>query len=257
MLLNSGFAAVACAKERWRLAAIPLTIIDNSETDGLCKSDLHQFMEMANSLDIELKLIHGHGNVGYGRAHNMALSNLQSDYHLFLNPDVVLDSECLSAAFSYLLSQPNAVLVSPFATNEKGEKQYLCKRYPSVFTLFVRGFLPASWQGKFKDRLAHYEMSELSETEPTAAVPIASGCFMLCRSEALRTVGGFDERYFLYFEDFDLSLRLGKLGKIAYLPAMKICHTGGNAAKKGFKHIAMFARSGIRFFNTHGWRWFS
>jgi GT2 family glycosyltransferase len=255
-LMNSVFAAVACAKELWCLAVIPLTIIDNSKTDGLCESDLNQFMEMANSLDVELKLIHGHGNVGYGRAHNMALANLQSDFHLFSNPDVVLDSECLSVAFSYLLGQPDAVLVSPFATNKIGEKQYLCKRYPSVFTLFVRGFLPSSWQDNFRSRLAHYEMRKLSDEVPTASVPIASGCFMLCRSEALRGVGGFDERYFLYFEDFDLSLRLGKLGQIAYVPSMKITHGGGNAAKKGFKHIAMFIRSGIRFFNTHGWRWF-
>jgi GT2 family glycosyltransferase len=132
----------------------------------------------------------------------------------------------------------------------------LCKRYPAVLTLFVRGFIPSSWRKLFAKRLAHYEMHELSDAQPTTSIPIASGCFMLCRSEPLLKLGGFDERYFLYFEDFDLSLRLGKLGFLAYVPAMKICHGGGYAANKGVGHIAMFARSGIRFFNTHGWRWF-
>ncbi len=254
-LLNSVFASISCAKQRGRLAQIGLTIIDNSETGGLHEGNLDSFREIAKSLDVELKLMRGHGNIGYGQAHNMALKNTRSDFHLLLNPDVVFDSDCINAGLSYLSNQPNAVLVSPFATNEISEKQHLCKRYPSVFTLLVRGFLPSRWQSSFSDRLADYEMRGLSETEPTASVPIASGCFMLCRSDALRKVGGFDERYFLYFEDFDLSLRLSEIGHIAYLPTMKICHGGGNAAKKGIKHIIMFARSGIRFFNTHGWRW--
>jgi len=97
-------------------------------------------------------------------------------------------------------------------------------------------------------------MHDLSEKEPSADIPITSGCFMLLRSESLAEIGGFDERYFLYFEDFDLSLRLGKKGKLAYLPAMRIQHGGGSAGSKGFKHFKMFTRSGVRFFNTYGWR---
>ena len=84
---------------------------------------------------------------------------------------------------------------------------------------------------------------------------LASGCFMLLRAHSLATVGGFDERYFLYFEDFDLSLRLAQLGEVQYLPEMQIIHHGGYAARKGWRHIAMFLRSGIRFFQDHGWRW--
>ena len=77
---------------------------------------------------------------------------------------------------------------------------------------------------------------------------------MLCRSENLQAVEGFDENYFMYFEDFDLSLRVGQVAKIAYLPSMKIKHFGGNTGRKGIKHILMFVKSGFRFFNTHGWR---
>jgi GT2 family glycosyltransferase len=87
--------------------------------------------------------------------------------------------------------------------------------------------LPNRWKTQFAARLGRYKMRELSETEPTAPITIASGCFMLRRSEALLTAEGFDQGYLLYFEDFDLSLRLSKLGDIAYVPAMKICHGGG------------------------------
>ena len=78
---------------------------------------------------------------------------------------------------------------------------------------------------------------------------------MLVRGECLTAVEGFDERYFLYFEDFDLSLRLGRLGKLLFAPQVRIVHHGGYAARKGWRHLQMFMRSGLRFFNQHGWRW--
>ncbi len=68
-------------------------------------------------------------------------------------------------------------------------------------------------------------------------------------------LNGFDENYFLYFEDFDLSVRLRKHALITFLPQMKIVHDGGHAAKKGWWHIRQFAISGSRFFSQHGWRW--
>jgi len=260
-LIRSSLDAIAHAKALLPLAKIPFILIDNSDDSAnpaCIPSDvLAEFKAQADSLEVELRLIRGHGNVGYGRGHNLALKPLESRFHLLLNPDITLNEDCISEGLKYLLNEPSAVMASPHATNATGEKQHLCKRYPSVATLFVRGFLPNGWKTQFAARLGRYEMRELSETAPTAPIPIASGCFMLCTSEALLAVGGFDERYFLYFEDFDLSLRLGELGQIAYVPAMKICHGGGYAAKKGIRHIAMFARSGIRFFNTHGWRWFS
>ena len=79
---------------------------------------------------------------------------------------------------------------------------------------------------------------------------------MLIRGAALRAVGGFDERYFLYFEDFDLSLRLAGQGAVEYLPAMVVRHYGGGSAAKGWRHRWLFLRSGVRFFSDHGWRWF-
>ena len=86
-------------------------------------------------------------------------------------------------------------------------------------------------------------------------VPIVSGCFMFFRRDVLDAVGGFSPDYFLYFEDFDLSLRVSKVARIAYVPAVRIVHHGGDAARKGLKHIWMFTRSAVTFFNTHGWRW--
>ena len=98
-------------------------------------------------------------------------------------------------------------------------------------------------------------MRDLSEANLTERILLISGCFMLVDTKVLQEVGGFDERYFLYFEDFDLSLRIGILGGLVHSPNVRITHEGGNTAKKGAIHIWYFIKSGIRFFNKHGWRY--
>lgn len=255
-LIESLLAAVGKLKQSFSVDPVSLFLIDNSEDQGLSLDYFASIRQALSSMNIELRLLQGHGNIGYASGHNMVLRNLNSEFHLILNPDVVLEQNSLLAGIQYLKTKPDTVLVSPRATDGSGQKQFLCKRYPTVLTFLIRGFLPSSFKRLFKKRLANYEMQDLSESDPSTDVPIVSGCFMLCRTDAFREVGGFDDEYFLYFEDFDLSLRMRKEGNIAYLPNMKIQHKGGNAGGKGLKHILMFAKSGIRFFNSHGWRFF-
>ena len=144
---------------------------------------------------------------------------------------------------------------SPAIVDGQGQPESGCKRYPSVFDFMLRGFAPSWLRQRFRRRLQHYEMRDLTSDRIQADVPIISGCFMLFRHDALRQLGGFDPRYFLYFEDFDLSIRARTVGHLSYLPQMCITHLGGNSAKKGLHHILMFGRSAYRFFSSHGWRW--
>lgn len=258
--MASLIAAVSQLKRLRETQPISVTLIDNSERSDLALTSFDILQEQLQVVEINLQLLSGHGNIGYGAGHNLLLEDLESDYHLMLNPDVVLDRECLAKGLACLIDDENKAMVSPTAHNENGKNQYLCKRYPSVLILFIRGFLPRILQRLFSSRLGHYEMHDLysgtSSNLPPCTVPIISGCFMLCRTVALKAIKGFDESYFLYFEDFDLSLRMRSTGAVSYVPSMKILHGGGNAAKKGFKHIRIFITSGIRFFNAHGWRWF-
>jgi len=235
---------------------IPIYLIDNSEVSELSLADFEDYQRQAGSLGVELRLLHGHGNIGYGAAHNLTINNLDIGFHLMLNPDVVLDKRFLSEGVNYLIDHDDVALAVPMATHENGDRQFLCKRYPSVLTLFVRGFLPRNLHKLFTKRLASYEMRDLHDAQINKDIPIGSGCCMLSRSSMLKAVHGFDERYFLYFEDFDLSLRIRRHGRIVYLPTMKIIHGGGYAARKGLSHVRMFIRSAIRFFSIHGWRWF-
>ncbi len=249
-LLRSVVASAVQLCQRHEGAAVTLTIIDNSAESG----GPPEWAAEAESCGLQLKLLREQGNVGYGRGHNLALAGLDSDIHLMLNTDVVLAEDALTEIVDYFRANPGAVLLSPHATDSAGRKQHLCKRYPAVLTLAMRGFLPPRWCSPFRSRLSRYEMGDLPEDEPSSGIPIVSGCCMACRTMSLLDSGGFDPGYFLYFEDFDLSLRLGKMGDVAYVPAVRISHDGGNTATKGLWHIAQFLRSAWRFFSTHGWR---
>lgn len=194
-------------------------------------------------------------NRGFGHGHNAAISRADSQFHLVLNPDVELLPDSLSAGLTSLLRNVDVVLASPRVTGGDGAQEFLCKRYPSVLVLLLRGFAPRGVRDLFHQRLAAYEMRAECSGDRPVDVSIATGCFMLVRTDALQAVSGFNDNYFLYFEDFDLSLRLGDQGRLVFEPAMSIVHHGGYAASKGLSHVRYFIRSGLQFFRCHGWRW--
>lgn len=252
LTLDSMVRAIHHAQNRQLLGSAAIDVIHNSTSEPALTAILACCRAQASGIDIAL--VEGHGNVGYGCGHNLSISKAKSHCHLILNPDVTLTPESLAEGLEFMIGNPEVVALSPAVTDGEGRKQFVCKRYPSILDFVLRGFAPYFLRRRFASRLARYEMQDLPEQEPSTDIPIISGCFMLFRTAALRSVGGFDERYFLYFEDFDLSLRVHAKGSLAYLPSMHIVHLGGNSARKGLVHIGMFARSGLRFYNTHGWR---
>jgi len=146
-------------------------------------------------------------------------------------------------------------MLAPEARNPAGELLHLCKRYPAVLDLLLRGFAPAALRRSFSRRLGHYELRDLPRERASTGVPLISGSFMFFRREAIAGIGGFSDAFFLYFEDYDLSLRAAACGQLAYVPAVRIVHHGGHAARKGLRHVRLFARGAITFFGRHGWKW--
>ncbi len=252
--LRSLLVAAQFAKSHGWLDRLTIDVIHNAATDPGFAALIGTITAEAVAQEVGFRLFEGHGNVGYGRGHNLSILQAKTDYHLVLNPDVTLSVESLAQGLQYMQQTQNVVALRPAVRDGDGKKQYVCKRFPSVLDFVLRGFAPSFVKSLFNSRLTRYEMRELSEKAASTNIPIISGCFMLFRTAVLRAVNGFDERYFLYFEDFDLSLRVHDEGAIAYLPDMQITHLGGNSARKGLGHIRMFVRSGIRFYNTHGWK---
>jgi len=248
--------AVEGAHHQWPSLAVDFYLIDNDPAAATSQALSLELSLLKKQGLQNIERIHRGRNLGYGAGHNACLKKLDSDYHLILNPDVILADDFLWQGLSFLEKEKDVLVVAPYVENEKGEPAYLCKRYPTVLDLWLRGFMPSFIGRHFQARLDHYQMKDVYDAKQVNKhIPIISGCCMLIRTNAFRELNGFDERFFLYFEDFDLSLRIAQKGRVAYNPALRIQHLGGFSAKKGLWHIQQFARSGRQFFAKHGWRW--
>ena len=238
--LNNAITQPRVAK---KLSSWTLTIVDN----GKHGESLNQF-DSANT-----HIIGNAKNVGYGAAHNQAMMCQKSDFHLILNPDVILAADYFSLTLGLMASNTDVVLAGPTGNTSCGTNAYLCKRYPSLLVLFIRGLAQKRISTLFRKKIARYECHDLPDSE-VSDVELLSGCCMFARTKALQDIGGFDERFFLYFEDFDLSLRMQEAGRVVFFPASNIVHFGGNSATKGLHHVKLFVISALRFFQKHGWK---
>ena len=253
--ISSLYEASRTALREGQLSGLMLTLVDNSQ----CPNYETQVRTALESLAFDdfftFKYTVAAQNVGFGGGHNLVLPELASNYHLILNPDVELTESALTVGLAALRDDPRLALVSPRVLGSAGEQEFLCKSHPSVLVLLLRAFAPSFVRNWFRSQLDAYEMRDVCAGDQPQDVLLASGCFMLLRSRDLTAVGGFNEKYFLYFEDFDFSLRLREQGRLLFLPAMQIVHHGGYAASKGGRHIWLFIKSGFQFFNDHGWKW--
>lgn len=246
--------SICYARNSGQLSWIGLTVIDNSadEATGRALRELSESLSVNSWCEFGLQLLYS--NVGYGTGHNIASPKLpSSDYHLILNPDVLMDEKAIYEAIRFMDANSGVGLLTPNVVDERGDSQYLNRRYPSVLVLAVRALNAEVLKKIFRRKLAYYEMKECDLNSEGFDIPLASGCFMFCRAATLSRAGGFDTSYFMYFEDYDLSIRIREYASIAYSPGVKIVHLGGGASRKGSAHILMFIRSAIRFFNKHGW----
>jgi len=249
--------AIAAARERRVLTQVAVALIDNSEDAAVAGEGIRLANCAFVGSGVQLHFLNGHANVGYGVAHNLMLNGTGGDYQLVLNPDVELALDALANAIAWLDVNSNVVAAAPAVTRPDGTPDFLCKRYPAVLDLLLRGFAPEFVRRMFAKRLDRYDLRDLidpASREPVRKITVMSGCCMLVRRKAIDATGGFDPRFFLYFEDYDWSVRLGKIGETAYLPTFRVVHHGGGAARKGWRHVGWFVQSGMRFYRKHGWR---
>ena len=226
---------------------VQLIIVDNSPTPAL-----QPVFE-----DIPVEYHFYGGNAGYGRGHNWAIQKVQnSKYHLISNPDIIVAPSAIKTLTAFMEQNPDIGMVCPKILNEDGSIQFLNKRYPKVFDLFARRFIPKIFHHLIQKRLDRFEMKDVGY-EDICDVECISGCFMFCRTEVLKSVGGFDDRYFMYFEDFDLSRKIQQAGyRTVYYPQARVTHLWERASHKSMKMTLIHIKSAIKFFNKWGWKLF-
>jgi GT2 family glycosyltransferase len=195
-------------------------------------------------------------NPGYGRAVNRLVAHLGQlpPYIGVLNTDLSWIPGTFERLLGWLHQHPEVSLAVPEILDEAGFPQRLCKRNPTVLGLFSRRFLPdwlkPAWLKRY-DRW--YVMADQNYQEMFEA-PYLSGCCMLIRSDAFRHAGGFDERYFLYLEDADLTRTLATQGRCVHLPVARVVHGWGRGNYRNLGLMAVNFASAWHYFRKWGWR---
>lgn len=190
-----------------------LTVIDNNSADDSVSA--------VRSSGLNGNVICLNRNIGYGAANNIAIRESDARYHLIANPDVEFDSQLLKACAEFMDANPDVAIVTPKLLNTDGSEQFTPKGRPRISYL-VAGFIEKR-TGKTMRLRSKYTLRGQIIDAP-AEIDFCAGCFMFCRTSMLKACGGFDERFFLYFEDADLTLRMQEQGRTVYNPALIVTH---------------------------------
>jgi len=226
---------------------VKLYLIDNSPADSL---------KILSELNPRIVYIFNNANLGFGKAHNIAIKETLKEgvpFHLIMNPDIYFDKGVLEELYSFIEKNKDIGLVMPKVLYPDGRIQYLCKLLPTPWDLLGRRFLSKSLFKKYIEK--RNEIYELRFTgyNKIMEVPYLSGCFMFIRTEVLKKVGLFDERFFMYLEDTDLSRRIHRVAKTIYYPYVHIYHEHQKGSYKNLKLLKIHIESAIKYFNKWGW----
>lgn len=171
--------------------------------------------------------------VGVNKGFIVQMDSETTDYHLVLNPDIELKADDIDSMVKFMDENPDIGHLMPKVLNPDGSIQYLCKQLPSPFDLIIRRFFPDNWFTKRRD---WFEMRD-SGYDKIMDVPYLSGSIMLLRVKALREVGIFDERFFMYPEDIDLTRRIGEKYRTVFYPEVSVIHHHEKASFKSLKML--------------------
>ncbi|MCM1321650.1 MAG: glycosyltransferase [Bacteroides sp.] len=223
-------------------------VIDNSPND--------KWRILEKESDI-IRYIHNE-NLGYGASHNLAIreaAELGADYHVVLNPDIRFWKDVLSALADFMEENPDAGCVMPKVVHPDGGLQYLCKLLPAPSDLIFRRFVPPlGFLKKRKEKKDARYCLKSSGYDRVMNPPCLSGCFMFLRLKTLfENRVFFDERFFMYFEDFDFVRRLHRVSRTLYFPDVSIVHEHARESYKNRKMLAAHIKSAVRYFRKYGW----
>jgi GT2 family glycosyltransferase len=190
-------------------------------------------------------------NVGFGAAVNRAARETPADYLLWLNPDTLVAPDLLTVLEAWLDRHPETGCVGPRVLNEDGSVQASARRFPGLSTAIAgrSTWLTRHFPG---NPLSRHNLLARDSTQPVTVDWLAGSCVMTRRTLFDR-LGGFDEGFFLYWEDADYCRRARTLGfTCAYLPEVTVRHAGGrSAAQDPVPAIRAFHASAFRMFVKH------
>jgi N-acetylglucosaminyl-diphospho-decaprenol L-rhamnosyltransferase len=221
-------------------------VADNNSTDGS--------IDYLRSKFTEVKFILNKENEGFGKANNKALSVVKGKYILFLNPDTIVSEDSFEKCISFFELNKNAGALGVKMIDGKGIYLKESKRgFPSAWTAFCKlsGLTAIFSHSKI---FSKYYLGNLSEKEDQM-IDVVSGAYFFVRKETLDKTGGFDEQFFMYAEDIDLSYRIQRSGLLNYyLAETTIIHFKGESTKKDVRYVKLFYKAMDQFVKKHSGR---
>lgn len=222
-----------------------LIVVDNNSTDGSMQMVAEKFPTV---IRIENK-----DNAGFGKANNQGVAIAKGEYILFLNPDTVMPEDFFTKTIGYMDAHPEAGSIGPKLLDGKG--QFAPDGKKSFPSLSVAIFKTTGINKVFSKSpyFNKYYAVHIGDDE-TAAVDVLSGCCMLVRTAVLPKIGGaFDEDYFMYCEDVDLSYRIQKAGyQNIYFPEATLIHYKGESTRKAtLSYVRIFNEALSTFVRKH------
>jgi GT2 family glycosyltransferase len=191
-------------------------------------------------------------NKGYGAGHNIAIRmaiKANTKYHLVLNSDLQFEPFIINKITDFMDNDIRIAQVMPKVLSPNGDIQYLCKLIPTPIDLIFKRFFPK----RISEKNAIRYQLKFTDYNKQMNVPYLSGCFMFFRTSALETIGLFDEMFFMYPEDIDITRRMHKLFKTMYYPEVSIIHTHSAESYKNKKMLKIHIINIIKYFNKWGW----
>lgn len=221
-----------------------LYVVDNSPSNDLWGL-VHQKSSKAD-------YIYGQGNVGFGEGNNIGIRKALSAgsvYHAILNPDIIFENDVIVKLQSFMECHEDVGLIKPSLTHLDGTFEAAAMLLPSPYVTFGRRLLPPKMVGRIN---ARFELRDL-DLSVIRNVPIFSGSFLFIRTSVFQKVGLFDDRYFMYFEDFDLVRRIHKVCKTVFYPHATVIHAHAAEHKTNRKLLLISIKSAIKYYNKWGW----
>jgi len=219
-------------------------VVDNASSDGSIPFLKHRFKDVT--------FIENRENLGFGKANNQAIQKANGKYTLLLNPDTLLQEDTLHTLFNYMDKHEACGACGCKILNPDGTFAPESRRsIPTVSAAVYKAIGLTAMFPESKHFGSYYQ--GWKDEDEGGEVPVLSGSFMFFRTECLKQVGGFDERFFMYGEDIDLCYRVSNAGwQIHYVPDTAIIHYKGESTKKNeLAYNRVFNNAIYTFFDKH------
>jgi N-acetylglucosaminyl-diphospho-decaprenol L-rhamnosyltransferase len=222
---------------------VEVLVIDNNSTDGSIEYLQPRFPFV--------QFIKSSVNQGFSKANNKGLQKASGRYVLFLNPDTIIPEDAFTKCVGFMESHSDAGAMGVYMIDGTGQYLKESKRgFPSLWVSFCKMSGLTTWFPTSKI-FARYYLGHLSNQQ-VQQVDILSGAFLMAKKAVLDKIGGFDEQFFMYAEDIDLSYRIKQSGYTNYFFSdCSIIHFKGESTRKDNKYVKLFYKAMVQFVQKH------